>query len=123
MDLMFDPDLHITNVLEGPEVKLIDSDGAVLKGISGVAGSTAPVEPSGMIGADRIIMTPGSAFELHTPPGAHILYVIKSRGFIRVDGVDYVMRQGDTVFVPANFAHGVKTDATADEPLQILAFG
>ena|SRR5437899_9173886 len=123
MNPEFFPERHIRNVLTEPEVKLLSSDGSILQGIMGVAGATEIIDSGSEIGADRIIMQPGARFELHTHPGAHILYVLKSRGFIHVDGVDHVMAAGDTVFVPANFAHGVKTDASVAEPLEILAFG
>jgi quercetin dioxygenase-like cupin family protein len=51
------------------------------------------------------------------------LYVLASRGFIHIDGTDYLMTQGDSVYVPANYPHGVKTDPTVEQPLEILAFG
>ena len=75
------------------------------------------------IGVDRIVLQPGSEFELHTHPGDHILYVLSSRGIIHVDGTDFVMRAGDTVYVPANYAHGVRTEPSVSDPLEILAFG
>jgi quercetin dioxygenase-like cupin family protein len=123
MDAIFDPDKHIRNVYREPEVKLVDSNHQVLPGILGVVGAIETIENGMEIGADRLIMESGSQFELHTHPGAHILYVIRSRGYIHVDGVDYEMGEGDTVFVPANYAHGVKTNLDVREPLEILAFG
>lgn len=119
----FDPDKHILNIFTEPEVKMLSSDGSVLMGILGVAGASEVIESGVEIGADRIIMQPGAAFELHTHPGAHILYVLESRGFIHIDGVDYEMTKGDTVYVPANYAHGVKTNRQVAEPFQLLAFG
>jgi quercetin dioxygenase-like cupin family protein len=122
-DRPFEMSEHIRNVFTEPEVKLLNEDGEVLSGITGVAG-VADIIDSGMeIGADRLVMQPGAAFELHTHPGAHILYVLRNRGFIHVDGVDYEMVEGDTVYVPANFAHGVRTALDTDDVLEILAFG
>jgi quercetin dioxygenase-like cupin family protein len=123
MDTIFNPDHHIRNVFRDPEVKLVDSRHQVIPGILGVVGAGAMIENGMSIGADRIIMESGSQFELHTHPGAHILYVVRSRGYIHIDGVDYEMGDGDTVFVPANYAHGVKTNLSVAEPLEILAFG
>jgi quercetin dioxygenase-like cupin family protein len=122
-DRRFDMSEHVQNVLTGPEVKLLTEDGSILPGITGVAGVADLIEAGLEIGADRLIMRPGSAFELHTHPGAHILYVLRNRGFIHVDGIDYQMVEGDTVYVPANFAHGVKTDPDVNGVLEILAFG
>ncbi|MEV8093605.1 cupin domain-containing protein [Kitasatospora sp. NPDC085879] len=123
MDISFDPQRHIRNIFDSPEVKLVDSNGQVLPGILGTVGAGELIEGGTAIGADRLIMECGARFELHTHPGAHILYVLGSRGYIHIDGVDYEMGQGDTVFVPANYAHGVKTNLHVPEPLEILAFG
>ncbi|MEO3890674.1 cupin domain-containing protein [Nonomuraea sp. B5E05] len=123
MSREFEATQHIQNVFTGSEVKLLGSDGSVLPGILGVAGVSELLKPGVEIGVDRIIMQSGSEFALHTHPGAHILYVLRSHGFIHVDGVDYEMAQGDTVYVPARFAHGVKTNPKAREAFEILAFG
>ncbi|WP_338597086.1 cupin domain-containing protein [Saccharopolyspora sp. SCSIO 74807] len=123
MDDQFSPGKHIKNLKTGPKVGLVDSNEVPLEGILGVAGAVETIDAAVNIGADRLIMQPGSEFELHTHPGAHILYVLSSRGFIHVDGVDYEMGDGDTVYVPANYAHGVKTDPTVSKPLEIVAFG
>lgn len=120
---MFTPDEHIVNVFTGPEAKMFASDDSPLEGILGVAGASAVIETGQKIGADRIIMESGTRFELHTHPGAHILYVMASRGYIHIDGVDYEMAEGDTVYVPAKYPHGVKTNTSVSAPLEILAFG
>ncbi|SDG59584.1 Cupin domain-containing protein [Lentzea fradiae] len=122
-DVRFDPEVHIRGIQDEPFVQLVDHHGRPLEGIKGVAGVAEEIGLGVPIGADRLVMQPGTAFELHTHPGAHILYVLSSRGFIHIDGVDYEMKAGDTVFVPADYAHGVKTNAKVSEPLQILAFG
>ncbi|MGW2280443.1 cupin domain-containing protein [Streptomyces sp. NPDC001770] len=123
MDIAFDAGKHIRNVLTSPEVKLVDSRHQILPGILGTVGAGELIADDTPIGVDRLIMESGSRFELHTHPGAHILYVLRSRGFIHIDGVDYEMGRGDTVFVPADYAHGVRTDPQVHESLEILAFG
>ncbi|MEU5396103.1 cupin domain-containing protein [Streptomyces tibetensis] len=119
----FDPKSHVVNMIEADQVVMLNSDKTVLEGILGVAGVAELLDSGDEIGLDRITMETGAEFELHTHPGAHILYILSSHGFIHVDGVDYAMTTGDSVFVPANYPHGVKTDPTATEPLQFLAFG
>ncbi|MEH1016320.1 cupin domain-containing protein [Micromonospora sp. CPCC 206060] len=119
----FDPNRHISNVLTGREVRLLSSDKSILPGIVGVPGCAELIGGVTEIGVDRIIMESGARFELHTHPGAHILYVMRSRGFIHIDGVDYEIGAGDTVFVPADYAHGVKTNTAVTEPFELLAFG
>jgi quercetin dioxygenase-like cupin family protein len=119
----FDPECHIVNICRGAEVALVEPDGAVLQGIRGIAGASAYIESGMAVGADRIIMQPGAEFELHTHPGAHILYVLAAHGFIHINGIDYAMAKGDTVYVPAAYPHGVKTDPAVRDPLELLAFG
>lgn len=123
MSTEFNPREHIQNILTGSHVKLYNPDGSVLPGISGVSGVAEFLESGTEIGADRIIMESGARFELHTHPGAHILYVLRSRGYIHIAGIDYEMAEGDTVYVPAEFPHGVKTNQEVAEPLELLAFG
>ncbi|MEO3871119.1 cupin domain-containing protein [Nonomuraea sp. B12E4] len=122
-EVLFDPGKHIRNVFTRPECFLHSSDGTVLEGIRGTSGAAEIIGPGISVGADRIKMESGAEFELHTHPGAHILYVLSSRGYIHVDGVDYEMAAGDTVYVPADYPHGVKTDPAVDQPLELLAFG
>jgi quercetin dioxygenase-like cupin family protein len=119
----FNPEIHIRNILDQPTVSLYHSDGNPLQGIRGVAGTAEYLRSGARVGADRLMLQPGSEFELHTHPGAHILYVLRSTGYIHIDGVDYEMAAGDTVFVPAEYAHAVKTNPEFTEPLELLAFG
>ncbi len=75
------------------------------------------------IGVDFIEMQPGSAFALHVHPGDHILYVVKGTGCVHIDGVDHRIKDGDTIFIPAEYPHGVKTVEDSKAPFQFLAFG
>ncbi|WP_203833142.1 cupin domain-containing protein [Actinoplanes regularis] len=109
--------------MTGEPVKLLHSDGSVLVDIGGVAGAVGTIGADTEVGLDRIVMQPGAAFELHTHPGAHILYVLSSRGLIHIDGLDYPIARGDSIFVPADYPHGVKTDPGTDQPLEFVAFG
>jgi quercetin dioxygenase-like cupin family protein len=119
----FDPDTHIRSIAREPDAKLLSSDGSVLPGIMGVAGAAEVIENGMEIGVDRLKMESGARFDLHIHPGAHILYVLKSRGFIHIDGVDYEIGAGDTVYVPANYAHGVRTNPKVRDAFELLAFG
>jgi quercetin dioxygenase-like cupin family protein len=75
------------------------------------------------LGVDLFEMQPGSSFPLHTHDGDHILYGIKGQVHVSVDGKDHVMKEGDSVFIPAEYPHGVKTIIDNNEPVQFLAFG
>ncbi|MFJ4963928.1 cupin domain-containing protein [Streptomyces sp. NPDC088729] len=119
----FDAQRHIRNVLEKRAVLLAGPDGVALSGIEGVEGAAEMIDRDVEIGVDRLVIRPGSAFELHTHPGAHLLYVLRARGVIHVDGIDYEIGPGDTIYVPARYAHGVRTHRAAREPFELLAFG
>jgi quercetin dioxygenase-like cupin family protein len=114
---------HIKNVLDGEWINLLDESGKQLPGIRGRVGAFAITCTGYEIGADLIEMQPGSAFALHTHPGDHILYVIKGRGCVAVDGRDNIVDEGDTIFIPAEYPHGVKTIPEFNLPFTFLAFG
>lgn len=113
---------HIRNVLAGDWVDLFDEYGHKLEGIRGRMGAAGMTVAGHEIGADLIEMQPGSAFPLHVHPGDHILYVLSGPGIVHVDGVDHWVGTGDTIFIPAEYPHGVKTLSSAP-PLVFLAVG
>ncbi|MDO0925012.1 cupin domain-containing protein [Streptomyces sp. TG1A-8] len=122
MSKVFQQEEHIKNVLESVERAMYDDAGVRLKDITGVAGAGASILSGLSIGVDRIIMNPGSKFPLHIHEGAHLLYVLNGNGGLHIDGVDYALRTGDSVYVPAAYPHGVQGPLD-DNPLEFLAFG
>jgi quercetin dioxygenase-like cupin family protein len=75
------------------------------------------------IGVDLIEMQSGSAFPLHVHPGDHVLFVLKGTGCVSIDSVDHTVIEGDTILIPAEYPHGVKTLAGYELPFTFLAFG
>lgn len=122
MNRIFRPGEHLTNLLAGELVDMYDDEGNRLPGIQGVGGSRARTEGGLAIGVDRIVMQPGSAFPLHTHEGDHLLAILSGKGSIHVDGVVYELTSGDSIYVPAEYPHGVGGPLD-DEPFEILAFG
>ena len=114
---------HIKNVLAGAWVRLHDEHGQVLRGIRGRMGAASMSMSDHEIGVDLIEMEPGSAFPLHTHPGDHILYILEGLGIIKVNEKQHIVREGDTVFIPAEHAHGVSTKAGENTIFRFLAFG
>lgn len=112
-----------TNLDRQPWVSLRDETGRTLEGIRGKRGVAAQGAEGHPLGIDLIEMEPGAAFPLHTHEGDHILYILAGHGYVHVDGVDHPAAAGDTVFIPAAYAHGVKTDPHARERFQFLAVG
>ncbi len=114
---------HLRNVLQGAWVPLYDADGQPLPGICGRIGACATKVDGTDIGIDLMKMSPGSAFPIHEHDGDHILYVMSGEGIIFINGQDHEVKQGDTIFIPAEYPHGVRTEISAPEPLVLLAFG
>ncbi|MER7667360.1 cupin domain-containing protein [Kitasatospora sp. NPDC096128] len=122
MSQLFRPEEHIENVLEGVRRTMFDDSGLRLEDITGVPGASGRTAAGLPIGVDRIIMQPGTAFPLHVHEGAHLLYVLNGLGALHIDGKDYVLRTGDSIYVPADYPHGVQGPVN-DEELEFLAFG
>jgi quercetin dioxygenase-like cupin family protein len=121
MSVKFDPAAHILNLHDCPIEEVSDGCGGAIVGVHGLSGAQAKLSNGKEVGVDSIAMQPGSAFELHVHPGAHILVVTAGAGAITVDGIDHAIREGDSVFVPANYPHGVKAGASTG--VSFLAFG
>jgi quercetin dioxygenase-like cupin family protein len=118
----FHPQEHIQNLLAKPAVVMFDDLGQQINGVTGVPGAAGLTTGGTRIGLDKIVMTAGSAFPLHVHDGDHLLYVLAGSGGIHVDGVDYELHAGDTIYVPADYPHGV-LGPESGPPLCILAFG
>jgi quercetin dioxygenase-like cupin family protein len=114
---------HIKNVCDGVWVTLQDENGNELRGIRGRIGAASVSLTGHEIGVDLIEMQPGSAFPLHVHPGDHILFVLKGVGCVSIDSVDHTVKDGDTIFIPAEYPHGVKTIPEYEFPFTFLAFG
>lgn len=101
---------------------MYDDSGNRLEGIMGSGGSRGLTSAGVSLGVDRIVMRPGSAFPLHVHEGDHLLVILSGCGSIHVGGVDYKLVAGDSIYVPAEFPHGVG-GPTDDNLFEILAFG
>jgi quercetin dioxygenase-like cupin family protein len=121
MEFTFDPAMHIVNLGGRVSEQMSDGGGGILEGVLGLSGATGQIENGSQIGIDLITMQAGSRFGLHTHLGAHILMVRDGRGFITVDGVDYKISGGDTVYIPAKYPHAVS--AAADSEVCFFAVG
>ena len=122
----FNPDDQIINLGEASWMQLVGEDHKPLPGIIGKAGAKGNAKVGGEtveIGADMVSMEPGSAFDTHVHKGAHILHFTEGRGMVHINGTDRKVDQGDTIFIPALYAHGVKTYQDADSDLTFVAFG
>lgn len=98
---------HVVNVLQGEWLPLYREDGEQLVGIRGRAGAFGLMADGKEIGGDLIEMQPGSSFGTHVHEGDHLLYCIRGEGQVYIDGEMRHWEEGDTVFIAADFPHGV----------------
>lgn len=118
----FSPVEHIRNIIATEPVAMYDETGQQLDGIAGANGVRGYTHAGIAIGLDRIVMQRGSAFPLHAHEGDHVLWVLSGNGWLRINGINYPLSEGDAVYVPADYPHGV-LGPTVDTPLEILSFG
>ena len=114
---------HIRNVLSGEWVDLYDNHGHKLPGIRGRVGVAAQGISGMEIGLDLMEMQPGSLFPLHTHNGDHLIYIVSGCGIAQVGEKDNSLKQGDSIFIPAELPHGFNTYPDAKEPLVLVAVG
>ena len=115
---------HLRNVLSGTWTPMYDSDGKLLKGIRGRIGAVGAGMYGLDVGVDLIEMQPGTEFPLHVHDGDHILFIESGTGAVHIDGKDRPVKKGDSIFIAAEYPHGVQGTAKgAKEPLVIIAFG
>jgi quercetin dioxygenase-like cupin family protein len=117
-------DEHLRNVLKGEWTSMYDSDGRILEGIRGRMGAVGTGIHGMEIGVDLIEMQPGTAFPLHIHDGDHILYVESGEGTVHIDGKNRVIKKGDTIYIAAEYSHGIQgPEKGKKKPLVIVAFG
>lgn len=120
----FDREKHLVDLHKGEFVEMYDELGKVLDGIRGKAGAAGLSDFDEELGLDYIEMQPGSSFPLHVHPGDHVLYFVgKAEGIVHIDREDYHVAPGTSVFVPADYPHGVKTYDKETSALSFIAIG
>jgi len=123
MARQFAAETYIVNLLQGEWMPLFDDHGNMLPGIRGRMGVAHLTSEGHELGIDLIEMQPGSLFPLHFHDGDHIIYGVSGTVYVHVDGTDHTMNPGDTVFIPAELPHGVKTIPGNQKVSVFLAIG
>lgn len=114
---------HMRSVTSGEWETMFDSTGRALADIAGRSGAVGATGDGTAIGVDLIRMLPGSSFDLHTHAGQHILFVLEGVGELIINGERYPIQPGDSVFIPAEYPHGVAASSESEHPLALLSFG
>lgn len=124
-DRIFNPTKHLIPLFdEYRRGNLKDEEGNVLEGITGIAGAAAITMLSNEeIGVDYIEMEPGHDFPLHTHPGDHLLVFLEGQALVHINGTDWLATAGFSIFIPGEYAHGVKTVPGFAGTLRFIAFG
>lgn len=118
----FVPSQHLKNLSDAEGIQVRNGLGGDLVGVTGRSGVQAVSFGGLPMGLDEIVMAPGTKFDLHEHEGDHILYVLEGKGGIVIDEVLHPLDVGDSVFVPAEYPHGVTT-TEGSVPFRFLAFG
>lgn len=100
-----DGSLHIARWAGEDELDVEGGDGPVQ--MVNTEATAWPLVTAHRLGVDRISVPAGKGFPPHTHPGDHLLFVIKGRGTITMDGVIYPTSPGDVFFVPGHHPHAV----------------
>lgn len=82
-------------------------------------GTGEPLLALNGFGADIIRFAGGEGVMNHTHVGDHILFVVKGRGFVEYDGVEYKLYPGICYLVPGNVDHAIR----ATQNLVLIAVG
>ncbi|MEZ2279336.1 MAG: cupin domain-containing protein [Microcoleus sp.] len=89
-------------------IKMCNSDGT----------GTALLALNGF-GADMIRFAAGEGVMNHTHVGDHILFVVRGRGVVEYDGIEYELYPGVCYLVPGNVDHAIR----AKQNLVLIAVG
>ena len=72
------------------------------------------------LGCEYVILEKGQSLDTHVHEEANsFILVLAGTGVVEMDGQDFAVRPGHTVYVPAGVSHGFRT---ADEPLVLYGF-
>lgn len=82
-------------------------------------GTGAPLLALNSFGADIIRFAAGEGVMNHTHVGDHILFVVRGRGVVEYDGVEYELYPGICYLVPGNVDHAIR----ATQNLVLIAVG
>ncbi|MFD8212206.1 MULTISPECIES: cupin domain-containing protein [unclassified Streptomyces] len=121
MGNLFDVAQHLVDLAAAQQHQVIDDLGVDVTGIEGASGARAVSSLGVTMGVDQLVLQPGSAFPPHIHEGDHLLYVLSGAGSVHIDGVDHLLRAGQSVFIPAVYEHGLRGPQEGG-PLKIISF-
>ena len=60
----------------------------------------------------------GGKLATHRHPQSEVYHVLEGRGAVTIEGKEYWIRKGSTLFIPGNFRHGTRNEG--ESPLRIF---
>ena len=69
-------------------------------------------------GVAEIDPGPGDGLSLHRHAQAEVYHFLSGRGVVTIEGEEYAVRAGSTMFVPGSSEHGIRN--TGEEPLRLF---
>jgi mannose-6-phosphate isomerase-like protein (cupin superfamily) len=71
------------------------------------------------VGFDRVRITRGSALKPHIHAASEsFLYILEGTAIVTLDGKEYFVKPGDTIYIPSGASHGFRTP---DEDVVLLS--
>jgi len=67
------------------------------------------------------ILPPGNAIELHADPYEEIYYMLRGGGVMTVGDEKKRVSEGDAIWIPMGYVHGLKNDTQAECRVLIIA--
>jgi mannose-6-phosphate isomerase-like protein (cupin superfamily) len=113
------PPIQISRWAEVKDDNIVVASGARPIQMRNSDGTGLPLLKDDLFGADVIRFGPGKGVGNHVHIGAHILFVIKGRGFVDYDGVPYRLEPGLCYLVPKFVDHAIR----AETELVLIAVG
>lgn len=116
---LFDPSAHLIYPEKEVLRQMVNEWGEDLEGIHGWAGAKGPVSLDGgshTFGLDIMELEAGRSFPLHVHPGNHILYVLSGSALVRINGKDWPVEAGASIWIPCEYPHAVTGYPAEKEP-------
>lgn len=104
---------------EGPDGTLLIHEGSLPVKMQNSDGTGKALLKKDEFGADLIHFKSGEGVKNHTHEGDHQLFVIKGKGWLEYDGIEYRLYPGLCYFVPGDVPHAIR----AETELVLIAVG
>lgn len=98
-------------------VALEDRETKDIEGKKGVMAELTNSIPGGRISSQIITLAPDEnmEFKIHTHKGDESAYILKGQVTFRVEGKNYTLKEGDSIYIVENQKHGFRNVSESEE--------